>query len=187
MTLQQNKTAAYGIFSREAHLEQVLQSLQLAGFQKENICIFLTPTHPIAEKVQNMAIGPSSDGSAEEGATDVVAWLSQFGAVVIPGVGLFVGSREFLRALTQSDWAIAECDGGMLTGLGIPQPHAARFETRVREDATLVFVSCDGYAQAQWAREILRRMPAEQVSLLGELDQPFRRQREDGTVCSLAS
>jgi len=103
MTLQENKTAAYGIFPRDAHLEQVLQSLHLAGFQKENICIFLTPTHPIAEKLQKMTIGPSSDGSAEECTTELVAWLSQFGAVVIPGVGLFVGSREFLRALTQSD------------------------------------------------------------------------------------
>jgi len=189
MTLQENKTAAYGIFPREAHLDQVLQSLHLAGFQKENICIFLTPTHPIAEKLklQSMMIGTSSDSSAEQRMTDVVAWLSQFGAVVIPGVGFFIGSREFLRALTQSDClAIAECDGGMLTGLGIPQPHAFRYESRVQEDATLVFISCDGYAQAQWAREILRRMRAEEVSLLGELDGNLRRRRSE-TISFLAS
>lgn len=188
MTLQENKTAAYGIFPREAHLEQVLQSLHLAGFQKENICIFLTPTHPIAEKLQKVSIGFSTDSSAEGRATEVVAWLSQFGAVVIPGVRSFVGSREFLRALTQSDhWAITDCDGGMLTGLGIPQPQAAHYETRVRGDATFVFVSCDGFAKAQWAREILRRLRAEEVTLLGELDRDVPGGGDGGLVSSLAS
>jgi len=55
----------------------------------------------------------------------------------------------------------------MLASLGIP----ARYAARVRRDASLVFVSCDGSAQSEWAREILRRSRAEEVSLLGELDE----------------
>jgi hypothetical protein len=55
----------------------------------------------------------------------------------------------------------------MLASLGIP----ARYAARVRRDASLVFVSCDGSAQSEWAREILRRLRAEEVRLLGELDE----------------
>lgn len=102
----------------------------------------------------------------------MVAWLSQLGAVVIPGVGFFIGSREFLRALTQrDDRTIAGGSGEILGCLGIPRPHAARYGTREQEDATLVFVSCDGSALSQWAREILRHLRAEEVSLLGECEK----------------
>jgi hypothetical protein len=166
---QENKTAAYGIFPVEARLDEVVTSLNSAGFGSVDICVFLSPAHPIADSVRYLKAA-SVDLSDEAGFEHTVSWLATFGGVVIPGVGLFVGSREYLHALTRCDWWPEGSQGEALANLGIPAEAAARYEARVRQDASLVFVSCDGSAQSEWAREILRRLRAEEVRLLGEFD-----------------
>ena len=167
MSTTENKTAAYAIFPIQVRVEDVLRSLNLAGFANENICLFLTPAHPIAESVRSLKIEYADNGKRQSASTHVVGWLSQFGAVVIPGVGFFVGSREFVAALTPRQRRIGrDGDDELMTGLGIPQPEAARYQSRVREDATMVFVSCDGLARSYWAREILWQWKADEVSLL---------------------
>jgi len=100
LTEQEIRAAAYAIFSTETPLEDVFTSLNSAGFESEDICVFLSPTHPIADGVRNLNSGDSRSG-AEVGVENTVSWLSTFGGVVIPGVGCFVGSREYLRALAQ--------------------------------------------------------------------------------------
>ena len=102
LTEQEIRAAAYAIFSTETPLEDVFTSLNSAGFESEDICVFLSPTHPIADGVRNLNSGDSRSG-AEVGVENTVSWLSTFGGVVIPGVGCFVGSREYLRALAQTD------------------------------------------------------------------------------------
>jgi hypothetical protein len=114
---------------------------------------------------------PSADSSEEAGLEQTVSRLSTFGGVVIPGVGLFVGSREYLHALAQIDCRLEGVgNGGVLASLGIPEEVAVRYEARVRREASLVFVSCDGSAQSEWAREILRRLRGEEVRSLGGLE-----------------
>jgi hypothetical protein len=186
LTAQQDKNAAYALFSSEAQVEDVLYSLNLAGFENDSIYVFLPPVHPIAEEIQNAKVGSLSDLSIDAGPAGVLGWLSRLGAVVIPGVGFFSGSREFLRALTTSDRRSPGEPEGLLSGLGIPEPDAARYEARIRSDANLIFVSCEGAARSQWAREILWRMRAEEVRLLGEPDELLPTRRE-GTLTGLAS
>ena len=163
----ENKTAAYGLFRMEIRLDEVVTSLNSAGFETEDICVFLPPAHPIVEGVRNIQAA-ASEFEMEAGPEHMVSWLSTFGGVVIPDLGCFVGSREYLRALTQ-DNHLPDVVGnrGMLASLGIPERYAAR----VRQGTSLVFVSCNGSAQSEWAREILRRLRAEEVRLLGELDE----------------
>lgn len=163
----ENKTAAYGLFRMEIRLDEVVKSLNSAGFETEDICVFLPPAHPIVEGVRNIRAA-ASEFEMEAGPEHMVSWLSTFGGVVIPDLGCFVGSREYLRALTQ-DNHLPDVAGnrGMLASLGIPERYAAR----VRQGTSLVFVSCNGSAQSEWAREILRRLRAEEVRLLGELDE----------------
>ena len=162
------RSAAYGIFPMRARLEEVIASLNSAGFDHSSICVFLSPSHPIADDLRHLKT-PYVNMSREADLESTVSWLSKFGGFVIPGVGLFVGSRNYLPALTQVD-----CRSGrngnrsMLQNLGIPEDVAARYESRLRHDATLVFVNCDGWAQSEWAREILRRLKADEVSLLDE-------------------
>lgn len=160
------RSAAYGIFSTRVRLEEVIASLNSAGFDNSSICVFLSPAHPIADDLRHLKT-PSVNLSREADLESTVSWLSKFGGFVIPGVGLFVGSRSYLPALTQVDYRVDRPGNrGMLLNLGIPEDMAARYEPRLRNDATLVFVNCDGWAQSEWAREILRRLQAEEVSLL---------------------
>lgn len=163
MTTQEHRAAAYGIFPSDTQLEEVLTSLNSAGFQSADICVVLSPLHPIVDGVRSLKTSASSQ-SMEGKLETTVSWLASFGGVVIPGVGIFIGSREYLRALAQTDCLPEDSTNRVvLASLGIPESAAARCEERLRNDANLVFVSCEGSAHSEWAREILRRLRAEEV------------------------
>lgn len=175
LTASEIKTAAFGLFPSETRLEEVVTSLNSAGFESEHICVFLSPEHPIADGVRSMK-ATAANFSSEPDLAQTIVWLSTFGGVLIPGVGFFVGSAEYLRALARPDsHPQASINGAVLTSLGIPKAAAARYEERLRRDASLVFVSCDDSARSEWAREILRRMRAEEVCLLEEFDRVERK------------
>jgi hypothetical protein len=165
------RNAACGIFSTRVRLEAVIASLNSAGFRSGDICVFLSPSHPIAEELRHLNT-PYASLAREVELESTVAWLAKFGGFVIPGVGLFVGSRSYLPALTQVDCRPGRTGNqGMLQNLGIPEEAATRYEARLRRDAMIVFVDCDGWAQSEWAREILQRLQAEEVSLPGNAGQ----------------
>ena len=43
-----NSPAAYGMYSHDVALKDVVHTLNQAGFENEDICMMLSPTHPIA-------------------------------------------------------------------------------------------------------------------------------------------
>jgi hypothetical protein len=164
---QPSRSAAYGIFPLDARLDQIVSSLNAAGFETSTICVFLPPTHPVADEVRS--VKSSSGELSEEHEYDrVVAWLATLGGVVIPDVGFFVGASGYLQAVACGICRPGDKSTGALANLGIPSDAALRYEARTREDASLVFVRCDGSAQSEWAREILRLLRAEEVCVLGE-------------------
>lgn len=172
MESQIGKRAAYGIFPVDARLDQIVSSLHAAGFDTSSICVFLPPQHPVADEVRNVkslaekpVSGPDSQRVIAWLATP---WLATLGGVVIPEVGFFVGARGYLHAVACGICETGDRHSGALESLGIPAAAAERYETRTREDATLVFVTCDGWAQSEWAREILRLLRAEEICVLGE-------------------
>jgi hypothetical protein len=159
------RSAAYGIFSTCIGLQDVIASLNSAGFPYGDLCVFLSPSHPIAEDLRRLK-APYTSLAREMELESKIAWLSKFGGFVIPGVGLFVGSRSYLPALTQVDCRPGRNESqGMLQNLGVPEEMAARCEASLRQDGMIVFVDCDGRAKSEWAREILQRLQAEEVSL----------------------
>lgn len=167
MESQIRKRAAYGIFPVDARLDQIVSSLHAAGFDTSSICVFLPPSHPVANEVRNvksLAEEPVGDRDSQR----VIAWLATLGGVVIPEVGFFVGARGYLQAVACGICQTGDRHSGALERLGIPADAAERYETRTRENATLVFVTCDGWAQSEWAREILRLLRAEEICVLGE-------------------
>jgi len=164
------KAAAYGIFSVDARLDQIVSSLYAAGFETSSICVFLPPAHPVAAEVRNMK-SFAGESVGERDGQRVIAWLATLGGVVIPEVGFFVGARGYLHAVACGICQTGEKRTGALAKLGIPADAAERYETRTRQDASLVFVSCDGWAQSEWAREILRLLRAEEVCVLQENDE----------------
>jgi hypothetical protein len=167
LDFQQTKAAAYGIFPMAVRLDQIVSSLHAAGFETSSICVFLPPAHPVAREVRSIKTW-SGELAWEVGYERIVAWLVTLGGVVIPDVGFFVGARGYLQAVACGICRPGDERNGALANLGIPADAAARYEVRTREDASLVFVSCEGWAQSEWAREILRLLRAEEVCVIGE-------------------
>jgi hypothetical protein len=156
-------TAAYGLFSTDVDLVQAVNALIAAGFPAPDICLVVTPAHPICEAVRGARIVDATL-PATGGFLDTVGWLSRLGAVVIPGLGFFVGSRLFLKLLIENADPSGE---GVLGGLGLPEGFIDRYRRRLREDSFLVFVSCREPARAVWAREVLAGLKAEEAHVLG--------------------
>lgn len=154
-----NRQAAYGIYSYDAELRQIMHTLNQSGFDKEDICMMVSPKHPIARFVREANI-LNAERKEDAVAEEFMGWLFEFGAVVIPTVGFFIRSRIFLHAL------VAGSNSGCLVGLGFSERDAEQFENQLRQMGTLVYVACAKSANAAWAVEILRRTGAKEPALL---------------------
>src|SRR5215475_15496131 len=118
-------TAAYGMYSRNVALPEVVSALNRAGYHNESICMVLSPAHPDAAIFHDS----TSDVAGAESATTarMIGWFSGFGAVVIPTVGVFVRSQAFLNALLTEKPSSALSRGSRtLVDLEFPTDHAKR-------------------------------------------------------------
>jgi len=165
-----NRTAAYGLYPQDVALHEIVHTLNQAGFGNEDICMMLSPTHPIATIVRDASIfGEQRDATAV--AAGLIGWLSEFGAVLIPTIGFFIRSQAFLNALVVASDSPAWCGSSRtLMALGFPPYEAERFEHQLHEVGVLVYVYCPASAKANWAIELLQRTGARETATLeGEL------------------
>jgi hypothetical protein len=160
--------AAYAIYPPSASLNDVVHALNQGGFENEDICMMVAPRHAIAAKVRE-ANAHSSEREASADAARLIGWLSEFGAVMIPGVGFFIRSAAYFHALIAAKESSALCgNAGTLLGLGFSQTEAKRFENRLRDAGVLVYVSCPGKVRSGWALELLRCSGADEAATLCE-------------------
>jgi hypothetical protein len=161
-----NASAAYAIYPHSVALNEVLQALREGGFEKESICMMLSPTHPITTIVRETNIHgyERESGAVTAG---LIGWLSEFGAVLIPTFGFFIRSRLYFHALVVEQDSMAHhghCR--TLAGLGFPDDDAERVENQVRQVGVLLYVSCSEPAQTKWALELLRATGGEEAGCL---------------------
>ena len=163
-----NATAAYGIYSQDAALTDIVRNLNEAGFENENICMMLSPCHPIASIVRDASLFHAEKGTSTV-AAGLIGWLSKFGAVLIPTVGFFIRSQAFFHALMVAREAPALCGSTRtLVGLGFSDEEAQRFEDRVHDLGVLVYVSCIENAKTLWALKALQHTGAVETATLEE-------------------
>jgi hypothetical protein len=162
-----NATAAYGLYSQDVALTDIVHNLNQAGFENEDICMMLSPAHPIATIVRDASLNSERETGAVT--AGVIGWLSEFGAVLIPTVGFFIRSRAFFHALMVTREAPALCGNARtLVGLGFSEEEAERFEDQLDDLGVLVYVSCAEGAKTLWAREVLRHSGAHEAATLEE-------------------
>lgn len=158
--------AAYGMYPHDVALHEIVHTLNQAGFDNEDICMMLSPTHPIATIVKEASF-LNTEREASAVTAGLIGWLSEFGAVVIPTVGFFIRSQEFFRKLVVTRDSPALCGNTRaLVSLGFSEMDAERYENQLREVGVLVYVSCPESARMDWARELLRRTGAEEAATL---------------------
>jgi hypothetical protein len=164
-----NTAAAYGIYSQDIALLDVVHNLNQAGFENEDICMMLSPAHPIASIIRDASL---LNGGREASAltAGMIGWLSKFGAVLIPTVGFFIRSQAFFRALMGAREAPALCGSARtLMGLGFSEKDAERFGDQLGNLGVLMYVSCAEGAKTLWAREVLRHTGAQEAATLEEV------------------
>lgn len=159
-------TAVYGMYPRNVALREVVSSLNQAGFGNEDICMVLSPAHPVATVVGDATIGNVAREQSAISAR-MIGWFSEFGAVIIPTVGFFIRSQAFFRALLVEQNSPALSRGSRtLLGLGFSEDEAKRLGHQLCDVGALVYVSCQESAQAAWAIELLRRAGAREAASL---------------------
>ena len=163
--------AAYGMYTDDVALRQVVQSLNQSGFDKKDICVMLSPEHPIAAVVREAWIS-GAGREASTIATGLVSWFMKLGAVMIPTVGFFVRSQSFLDALLARRDSRGLCDHtNALVGLGFSQDDAERCEHQIRQMGVLVYVACREIEKTTWAADVLRRVGAHEASTVGMVQE----------------
>jgi hypothetical protein len=161
-----NASAVYAIYPDNVALPEVLQALGRSGFDKESICMLFSPSHPIATSVRE-SVSQSFDREASSMTSGLIGWLAEFGAVVIPQYGFFIRSREFFQAfVTERDCVERFAGNSALVSLGFARKDAERFESHVRKDGVLLYMSCPETAQTRPALELLRTAGAEEAGML---------------------
>lgn len=160
-----NKAAAYGLYSQHAALREVVGTLNQAAFGSEDICVVLSPTHPISTVVRDARIlDPERPTSLSAG---MIGWLSKLGAVLIPTVGFFARSQAFFHAMMAGMDSPALCASSRtLVALGFPEFAAERFEDQLHRRGALVYVSCAEAASSNWAIQLLQRTGARETATL---------------------
>jgi hypothetical protein len=159
--------AAYGTYPGDVALTDVVYGLNRAGFANGDICVLLSPSHPVAKAVRDARILGADREESAIGAR-MMRWVSEFGAVVIPTVGLFIRSQAFLHALLiEQDFPALSRGSGALLGLGFSEIDAKRLGRQLGDVGTLVYVSCQESTWADWAVAALRRAGAVEVASLG--------------------
>src|SRR5712671_1176242 len=74
-TMSVNSAAAYGMYPQEVALHDVVHTLNQAGFENEDICMMLAPTHPIASIVRDASLF-STDREDTAASAGMIGWLS---------------------------------------------------------------------------------------------------------------
>ena len=128
--------------------------------------MMLSPAHPIATVVREANV-LNAEREASAVTAGLIGWLGKFGAVVIPTVGFFIRSCQFLRAIVAEKDPTGRCGSSRtLMGLGFPERDATRFESLLRDLGVLVYVSCPESAKTKWALELLLGTGAEEAGTL---------------------
>ena len=129
-------TAAFGIYTSRAGVEEAVDTLKMEGFRNTDISVLFPQNvgskdfaHQKNTKApEGVTVGASS-GAIVGGA---LGWLAGVGALAIPGLGPFIAAGPIMAALAGA--GVGGAVGGLtgaLVGMGIPEYEAKRFEGRV--------------------------------------------------------
>ena len=173
------QTSVFGIYPSTQQAESAAASLVQAGFRSDDISV-LAPdrsnTRELGTEKATKAPEGTATGVAAGGALGgTLGLLAGIGALAIPGLGPFIAAGPIVGALAGLG-AGGAVGGfvGALVGMGIPEYEAKRYEGRVREGGVLLSVHAATSEQVTFAKQILERTGAEDISSYGEASADTR-------------
>jgi Protein of unknown function (DUF3341) len=171
-------TAAFGIYSSRAGVENAVDALKAEGYRNTDISVLFP------ENVGTKDFATEKHTKAPEGATTgagtgvviggALGWLTGIGALAIPGLGPFIAAGPIMAALAGAGaGGVVGGIVGALVGMGIPEFEAKRYEGRIKSGGILLSVHCDNSDWTKKAKEILEKTGAEDVASTGESAADF--------------
>jgi len=162
-------SAAVALYLSGVGLESLLDDLGCVGSKREDVCVVLPQTHSVSQTLHSLRSGTCSLDAAPE-IESVIEWLSQFGAVIIPGVGMFVAGREFVGTLFGTANQ-SKAYGNAVRDLGLPPAYVQHYEDWIRGGGVMVYVCCNGDGGIHPVAEVLEEAGAEEVLWLGNTSE----------------
>lgn len=166
-------TAVFGIFSSVTQAEQAVDALVLEHFSNSDVSVLmpdLQNARDFAHEKHTKAPEGTTTGVTAGGTIGgTLGLLAGIGALAIPGLGPFIAAGPIMGALAGA--GVGGAVGGLvgaLVGMGIPEYEAKRYEGRVRDGGVLLSVHCDTSEEITLAKDLLKRMGAEDISSAGE-------------------
>ena len=151
-----NSQAAYALYPDGVALTEVVKKLSEGGFDRQSLCMMLSPAHPVSTIVRESSQHPFERGFSATTA-GLIGWLSEFGAVVIPTFGFFIHSQTYFRSLVEERESTGQSGGrGTLLSLGFCPEYAQKIEKQVSTGKVLLYVSCPDSEMMPSALQILR-------------------------------
>src|SRR5882757_8039515 len=134
-------TAVFGIYPSGEHAERAVDTLIAEGFGSEDISVLLPDTRSTKEfahvketKAPEGTAAGVTTGGVIGGTLGVLVGI---GTLAIPGLGPFIAA------------------GPIMTGMGMPEYEAKRYEGLVKNGGTLLSVHCDTAGKIARAKEVL--------------------------------
>lgn len=187
LTMENKKTAVFGIYQTSDHAERAVDDLMSAGFSNGDISVLLPDnqgTRDFAHEKNTKAPEGTAVGVGTGGAVGgTLGLLAGIGMLAIPGLGPFIAAGPIMGAL--AGLGVGGAVGGVigaLVGMGMPEYEAQRYEGRIKAGGVLLSVHCDTSDEIDRAKQVLKATGAEDVSSAGEAsaDYPAASRRAGG-------
>jgi hypothetical protein len=167
------KTAVFGIFASVGQAERAVDALVVEDFSHSDVSVLLPDnesTREFAHEKHTKAPEGTTTGVVAGGAIGgTLGLLAGIGAIAIPGVGPFIAAGPIMGTL--SGLGLGGTVGGIvgaLVGMGVPEYEAKRYQDRIKNGGVLLSVHCDTSEEITRAKDVLKRMGAENVASAGE-------------------
>lgn len=166
-------TAVFGIFKTRDGVERAVDSLLAAGFMNSDVSVLMPDkqsTREFASEKNTKAPEGATTGAVAGGAIGgTLGLLAGIGALAIPGLGPFIAAGPIVATMAGAGagGAVGTLVGALI-GMGIPEYEAKRYEGRVKDGGILLSVHCDTSDEIDRAKDVLKRMGAEDIASAGE-------------------
>ena len=154
----------------------VMDRLRSAGIPPERLSVmYPDPAARTGDDAAPRADAPARPGAGEGmvGGAIGLGLLMGIGALGVPAIGPFLAAGPILAALSVPNaGATLGALATWLTGFGIAEPEARRFETSLREGTALIAVHDLGIEDVARVRDILARAGVTDILQSGDVQEP---------------
>lgn len=148
--------AVFCVATSEFQAESIVNEIKVAGFSDDDISVLLPEKAGILTR-EWQEKAPGGNGG--------LGWLSGIGLRSIPGDGVLIATGPIMTALTGAGPGDIT---GALSGMGLPEPEARRYEQKVRAGNILISVRTGNPDQATRAANIFEQAGAEDIATTSE-------------------